>query len=182
MASVTICTSTWCLSNAGLIQLHCPQYWPPFTSALASFSFLLGNKLEHWWQNRPIVPGRVTLILTIIKKLVARSILVQITIYRRFWIGRDGHLEQSETYDIWQHVRECGPLSFHGLEMRTAVAIVTSRWMEICCFCVITQLHGYHHEAEGRLWTSKIILIENVPCEYLNTMWEAKGLKAVIQS
>ena len=28
------------------------------------------------------------------------SILVHVTIYRRFLIGRDGHLDQSETYDI----------------------------------------------------------------------------------
>ena len=27
-------------------------------------------------------------------------ILVQVTIYRRLLIGRDGHLDQSETYDI----------------------------------------------------------------------------------
>ena len=27
-------------------------------------------------------------------------ILVQVTIYRRFLIGRDGHLDQSEAYDI----------------------------------------------------------------------------------
>ena len=30
-------------------------------------------------------------------------------IYRRFRIGRDGHLDQSETYDISQLVRENGP-------------------------------------------------------------------------
>ena len=33
------------------------------------------------------------------KKTWAR-ILVQVTIYRRLLIGRDGHLDQSETYDI----------------------------------------------------------------------------------
>ena len=27
-------------------------------------------------------------------------ILVQVTIYRRLLIGRDGHLDQSEAYDI----------------------------------------------------------------------------------
>ena len=30
----------------------------------------------------------------------ARRILVQVTIYRSFRIGRDGHLDQSEAYDI----------------------------------------------------------------------------------
>ena len=28
------------------------------------------------------------------------GILVQVTIYRRLLIGRDGHLDQSEAYDI----------------------------------------------------------------------------------
>ena len=36
-------------------------------------------------------------------------ILVQVTIYRRLLIGRDGHLDQSEAYDISQLVREYGP-------------------------------------------------------------------------
>ena len=35
------------------------------------------------------------------KKLHIRArILVQVTIYRRLLIGRDGHLDQSEAYDI----------------------------------------------------------------------------------
>ena len=33
-------------------------------------------------------------------------ILVQVTIYRKLRIGRDGHLDQSEAYDISQLVRE----------------------------------------------------------------------------
>ena len=33
-------------------------------------------------------------------------ILVQVTIGRRLGIGRDGHLDQSEAYDILQRVRE----------------------------------------------------------------------------
>ena len=34
-------------------------------------------------------------------RLDARArILVQVTIYRRLLIGRDGHLDQSEAYDI----------------------------------------------------------------------------------
>ena len=42
--------------------------------------------------------------------LVSRlRILVQVTIYRRLLIGRDGHLDQSEAYDISQRVREYGP-------------------------------------------------------------------------
>ena len=32
-------------------------------------------------------------------------ILVQVTIYRRILIGRDGHLDQSEAYDISYLVR-----------------------------------------------------------------------------
>ena len=37
------------------------------------------------------------------------GILVQVTIYRRLRIGRDGHLDQSEAYDISQLVRKYGP-------------------------------------------------------------------------
>ena len=36
-------------------------------------------------------------------------ILVQVTINRRPLIGRDGHLDQSEAYDLSQLVREYGP-------------------------------------------------------------------------
>ena len=36
-------------------------------------------------------------------------ILIQVTIYRRLLIGRDGHLDQSEAYDISYFVREYGP-------------------------------------------------------------------------
>ena len=32
--------------------------------------------------------------------LYRARILVQVTIYRRLLIGRDGHLDQSEAYDI----------------------------------------------------------------------------------
>ena len=35
-------------------------------------------------------------------------ILVQVTIYRRLGIGRDGDLDQSQAYDISQLVREYG--------------------------------------------------------------------------
>ena len=31
---------------------------------------------------------------------IRARILVQVTIYRRLLIGRDGHLDQSEAYDI----------------------------------------------------------------------------------
>ena len=41
--------------------------------------------------------------------LFRARILVQVTIYRRLRIGRDGHLEQSKAYDISQLVREYGP-------------------------------------------------------------------------
>ena len=36
-------------------------------------------------------------------------ILVQVTIYRRLLIGRDGHIDQSEAYDISKLVRKYGP-------------------------------------------------------------------------
>ena len=39
---------------------------------------------------------------TLIKSnmLICALILVQVTIYRRLLIGQDGHLDQSEAYDI----------------------------------------------------------------------------------
>ena len=36
------------------------------------------------------------------------TILLQVAIYRRLLIGRNGHLDQSEAYDISQLVREYG--------------------------------------------------------------------------
>ena len=36
-------------------------------------------------------------------------ILVQVTINRRLRIGQDGHLDQSETYDLSYLVQEYGP-------------------------------------------------------------------------
>ena len=41
--------------------------------------------------------------------LIWDRIFVQVTIYRRLLIGRDGHLDQSEAYDIAQLVREYAP-------------------------------------------------------------------------
>ena len=46
--------------------------------------------------------------MTSIDVRVCPRILVQATIYRRLLIGRDGHLDQSEAYDILQLVREYG--------------------------------------------------------------------------
>ena len=42
-------------------------------------------------------------------ELARAPILEQVTIYRRLLIGRDGHLGQSEAYDISSLVREYGP-------------------------------------------------------------------------
>ena len=40
-------------------------------------------------------------VYVIYKKYISGTrILVQVTIYRRLLIGRDGHLDQSEAYDI----------------------------------------------------------------------------------
>ena len=41
----------------------------------------------------------MSLAIDVVCVLLAR-ILVQVTIYRRLLIGRDGHLDQSEAYDI----------------------------------------------------------------------------------
>ena len=38
--------------------------------------------------------------LTSVVMVTWARILVQVTIYRRLLIGRDGHLDQSETYDL----------------------------------------------------------------------------------
>ena len=34
------------------------------------------------------------------RRVTGARILVQVTIYRRLRIGRDGHLDQSEAYDV----------------------------------------------------------------------------------
>ena len=50
-----------------------------------------------------ILMARVQLIYSYGRTLVIlhrARILVQVTIYRRLLIGRDGHLDQSEAYDI----------------------------------------------------------------------------------
>ena len=47
----------------------------------------------------PIAVGRRTQKVRVSQDVRAR-ILVQVTIYRRLLIGRDGHLDQSEAYDI----------------------------------------------------------------------------------
>ena len=49
--------------------------------------------LVHSPSNYPVSPSLCYLI-------TCTRILVQVTIYRRLLIGRDGHLDQSETYDI----------------------------------------------------------------------------------
>ena len=39
-------------------------------------------------------------LVPVVEKYIRVCILVQVTIYRRLLIGRDGHLDQSEAYDI----------------------------------------------------------------------------------
>ena len=58
------------------------------------------------------------------KYIVRARILVQVTIYLRLPIGRDGHLDQSEAYDISQlvHIR---------------VATGVSRCLERSCFLLV---------------------------------------------
>ena len=36
-----------------------------------------------------------------VHRIIRARILVQVTIYRRLLIGRDGHLDQLEAYDIY---------------------------------------------------------------------------------
>ena len=45
----------------------------------------------------------------VIETCYRARILVQVTIYRRLRIGRDGRLDQSGAYDVSQLVRKCGP-------------------------------------------------------------------------
>ena len=44
-------------------------------------------------------------------------VLVQVAIYRRLLIGRDGHLDQSEAYDISQLVRKYGPSQVSNMKL-----------------------------------------------------------------
>ena len=52
-------------------------------------------------------------------------ILVHVAIYRRLLIGRDGHLDQSEAYDISQLVREYAPSSMIPGRMEITVCTIT---------------------------------------------------------
>ena len=49
-------------------------------------------------------------------EFVRVCILVKVTctVYRRLQIGRDGHLDQSEAYDISARVRKYGPMTHPG--------------------------------------------------------------------
>ena len=53
--------------------------------------------------------------------MVRGRILVQVTIYRRLLIGRDGHLDQSEAYDISQLVREYGPCYVYVNDVKNSI-------------------------------------------------------------
>ena len=62
------------------------------------------RKLSHFSQLQNVAlmhrEGLLFLILSMSCTLHRVRILVQVTIYRRLLIGRDGHLDQSEAYDI----------------------------------------------------------------------------------
>ena len=56
--------------------------------------------LKHMtWQSLVLIGARGRLLCAPPQAARAR-ILVQVTIYRKLLIGRDGHLDQSEAYDI----------------------------------------------------------------------------------
>ena len=52
-------------------------------------------------------------------------ILVQVTINRRLLIGRDGHLDQSEAYDLSQLVREYGSWQAQACVYHTRAVCLT---------------------------------------------------------
>ena len=64
-----------------------------FSPSMQNFMLLSLNE-QFFYQSAQLIRGRI---------------LVQVTIYRRLLIGRDGHLDQSEAYDISQLAREYGP-------------------------------------------------------------------------
>ena len=55
----------------------------------------------------------VTFFSVALEGLNLARILEQVPIYRRLWIGRDGHHDQSEAFDILQLVQEYGLTSDH---------------------------------------------------------------------
>ena len=59
---------------------------------------------------------------------IRARILVQVTIYRRLRIGRDGHLDQSEAYDISQLLREYGQSGYSLTRYDISHASDWSRW------------------------------------------------------
>ena len=50
--------------------------------------------------NRHVSSEQITCDNCMSRQLTRARILVQVAIYRRLLIGRDGHLDQSEAYDI----------------------------------------------------------------------------------
>ena len=67
-----------------------PQCW--FTVGPSSAT------LAQHWVNVPCLQGWWSEVKNVI--IIRVRILAQVTIYRRLQIGRDGHLDQSEAYDI----------------------------------------------------------------------------------
>ena len=58
---------------------------------------------QHWFNVSCLLGyhrGGVLFVITGRHLITRVRILVQVTIYRRLWIGRDGHLDQSKAYDI----------------------------------------------------------------------------------
>ena len=65
------------------------------------------------------------------RNMITRArIVVHVAIYRRLQIGRDGHLDQSEAYDISYFVRKYRPrlLSFSASNQHilTPIALISS--------------------------------------------------------
>ena len=67
--------------------------------------------------------------------IIRARILVQVTIYRRIRIGRDGHLDQSEAYEISYLVREYGPRYIAVFSFQEE-----NEHDQICCLYVFMQI------------------------------------------
>ena len=61
---------------------------------------MLGHRLRRWPSINPMLAGRTVFVVVFFSEESRFRTFVQDTTYRRLRIGRDGHLDQSEVYDI----------------------------------------------------------------------------------
>ena len=77
---------------------HCAQIL--FRLKLQQIEIIRKETAMKWYRDPQPQVGENDTYLFYLRPNIWARILVQVTIYRRLLIGRDGHLDQSEVYDI----------------------------------------------------------------------------------